>query len=699
MAMADAGIAGRQIFESMSPAMVVAFYGIAWGAMAIFAWGLWRRFTKYRSGQAVNIFDRLWTRVFSITQAMATHSTLRKRNGLIGCAHWLIFWGFIALFVGSLIIMVDEDILGTLSPTSQFWRGNFYKWYSLILDLFGLGFMLGLGIMAARRWIGRPFQLDYSRPDRKIEEYDRRPYAWDDQIFLWGLFFIGATGFVNEALRIAVNWPAFEIWSTVGWHLAKGFSALGLSSSGANELRPYVWWLHAVLALALIAYIPYSKGVHVVTGLVNLLLRNPLAGKRLPAISDDAAGAGYASLSDFSWKELLDLDACTKCGRCHAACPARAGGWPLSPRDVILELRENAERNLRPVTLLRERKSKAPDHQSGALGITAETLWSCTTCLACVETCPVGVEHVPLIVQMRRNLVEKGNMDRNLQGTLENFARCGNSFGAPESDRGKWAEDLDFKIDDARIRDVDFLWFVGDFASYDPNLRKVTQSVARVFRAAGLNFGILFDDEKNAGNDIRRVGEEGLFAYLSDHNSAVLAQAKFKRIVTTDPHSYNTLKHEYPNTWPILHYTELINDLIEDGRLTIRRRLEGRVTYHDPCHLSRYNDVTDAPRKILTALGLELVEMRRNRANSFCCGAGGGRIWMTDRGAAERPSEQRIKEALEIDGIKQFIVACPKDFTMYREAVKATRNEERLRVSDIIELVEEATLCTERIMV
>lgn len=690
--MADAGIAGRQIFESMSPAMIVAFYSVAWGAVAIFTWGLWRRFAKYRRGRTANIFDRLWTRVIFVTHAMATHSTLRKRNRFIGGAHWLIFWGFSVLFAGSLIIMIDEDIVGTFSSESRFWRGDFYKWYSLILDLFGVGFLLGLGAMAARRWIMRPFQLEYSRPDRKVEDYDRRPYAWDDQIFLWGLFFIGATGFVNEALRIAVNSPPFEVWSIVGWQLAKGFSALGLSSTGASELRPYVWWFHAVLALALIAYIPYSKGIHMIAGLVNLIFRDPLAGKRLPAVAESTARVGYAGLSDFSWKELLDLDACTKCGRCHAACPALAGGWPLSPRDVILELRESAEWEFGGNTLLHERRPQTASRRSNGLGLTPQTLWSCTTCLACVETCPVGIEHVPLIVQMRRNLVEEGNMDRNLQGTLENFARCGNSFGAPESDRGKWTEDLDFKIDDVRTSDVDFLWFVGDFASYDPNLRKVTQSVARVFQAAGLSFGILFDGERNAGNDIRRVGEEGLFAYLADHNSTVLAQARFKRIVTTDPHSYNTLKHEYPNTWSILHYTELISDLIEEGRLTIRRRLKRRVTYHDPCHLSRYNDVTDAPRKILTALGLDLVEMRRNRANSFCCGAGGGRIWMTSPGAAERPSEQRIKEALEIDGIERFIVACPKDFTMYREAVKATRNEERLRVSDIIELVEEATL-------
>ncbi len=217
------------------------------------------------------------------------------------------------------------------------------------------------------------------------------------------------------------------------------------------------------------------------------------------------------------------------------------------------------------------------------------------------------------------------------------------------------------------------------------------RSVARVFHAAGLDFGILYDGERNAGNDIRRVGEEGLFQYLCEHNSTLLSGLKFNTIVTTDPHSYNTLKHEYPEPgWTVRHYTEVISDLIADGRLTIKKKLEGRVTYHDPCHLSRYAQVTEPPRKILTALGLTPVEMTRNRANSFCCGGGGGRIWMTDTGAAERPSNQRIHEALEIDGIEQFVVACTKCFSMYREAVTATGTE--FQVKDVIELVEEATL-------
>jgi Fe-S oxidoreductase len=313
--------------------------------------------------------------------------------------------------------------------------------------------------------------------------------------------------------------------------------------------------------------------------------------------------------------------------------------------------------------------------------------------MACVEACPVGIEHVPLIVQMRRNLVEAGVMDTNLQGVLEKIGRYGNSFGQSERNRAKWTQGLPFKIKDARKEPVDLLWFVGDYASYDPSLQQITRSVAKVFHQAGVDYGLLYEGERNSGNDVRRAGEEGLYQALVEKNLASLAKAHFKEIVTTDPHSYNTLKHEYPEfdgAFKVRHYSEIIHELIKSGKLPLKKRLEAVVTYHDPCYLSRYTEVTEAPRAILQALGLQLAEMRRNRANSFCCGAGGGRIWMTDAVKAERPSEQRIKEALEIPGIKYFVVACPKDITMYRDAVKTTGNENRISVKDLIELIEEA---------
>jgi Fe-S oxidoreductase len=306
----------------------------------------------------------------------------------------------------------------------------------------------------------------------------------------------------------------------------------------------------------------------------------------------------------------------------------------------------------------------------------------------------VGISHVPLIVQLRRALVVDGTLDANLQGVLEKLGRYGNSFGQSERARARWTQGLPFTIKDARKEPVEHLWFVGDYASYDPALQGLTKGVARLFHAAGLDFGILYEGERNAGNDVRRVGEEGLFQVLAEKNLAVLGKARFQEIVTTDPHSYNTLRFEYPELggrYRVRHYTEVLRDCLRDGRLR-PARLEAVVTYHDPCYLSRYAEVTDAPREVLTALGLTLVEMRRHRGASFCCGAGGGRIWMGDTRVpgVPTPAEQRIAEALEIPGVTCFVVACPKDAAMYRDAVKTSGHEGRLEVKELGELVERA---------
>ena len=691
--MGDPLVPAREIFRHFPAFLVVAFYLISLAAAGVFAYGLWLRVRKYRSGRPAHRLDLLWARMLRAAAIIGAHSTLRKRDSFAGWAHALIFWGFAALFIGTLIIAVDQDFLRSAIPALQFWKGTFYLWNSLILDVMGVALLAGLCMMAMRRWrFGLP-QLDYSRPDRDPAEYSRLGYVRDDKIFLWGLVCIGVTGFLIEGLRICADRPEFEVWSVAGWWLADAFGALGLSPSAANRLHLYGWWLHALLALAFVAYLPYSKAIHMLVAMANLVFYDSLAGMRLPAIPEGALNMGYSGLPDFTWKELMDLDACTKCGRCHAACPARAGGLPLSPRDLILDLREHAEAMLGGRSWSHATQARGGDGALAAAVIRPEALWACTTCLACVEACPVGIEHVPLIVQMRRKLVEEGTLDRNLQRVLERLGQYGNSFGEAEANRAKWTQGLGFEIKDARKEPVDFLWFVGDFASYDPSLREITRGVARTFRRAGLDFGILYEGERNSGNDVRRIGEEGLYQLLVENNLSALAGAQFREIVTTDPHTYNTLKFEYPEFgghYRVRHYTEVIQELIESGRLRVQSRLDAIVTYHDPCYLSRYAQVTGAPRAILGALGLSLVEMGRNGANSFCCGAGGGRLWMTHAGTAKRPSEQRIKEALEIAGVKYFVVACPKDVTMYRDAVKTTGNEERLLVKDLIELVEEA---------
>lgn len=697
--MTETLIPAREVFRHFSSFSVGVFYAIAFFAMGVFAYGFWLRIQKYRRGRPAHRMAVLRKRVVSVLQTLAAHTTLKKRDSFAGGAHALIFWGFVTLFIGTLIIMADHDFLRAISPRLQFWKGAFYLWYSLTLDLMGVGFLVGLTMMGVRRWRFKPAQLDYSRPDRKPTEYDRTGYLRDDQLFLWGLLWIGVTGFVLEGLRISADRPPFEVWSVVGWQIANGLDLIGLSPKTASRAHLWTWWFHAILALAFVAYIPYSKAIHMLVDVVNLLFHDPMAGRRLPAVPEGAPSMGYESLTDFTWKELLDLDACTKCGRCHIACPARAAGMPLSPRDLILELREQAERTLGGQSWLHELSRRADRRSITGKVIKAETLWACTTCLACVEACPVGIEHVPLIVQMRRKLVEEGAMDANLQAVLEKISRYGNSLGQSERQRGKWVQGLPFKVKDLRKEPAEILWFVGDYASYDPSLQELTRATARVFHKAGLDFGILYDGERNSGNDVRRVGEEGLFEALVNKNLSVLQRCQFKAIVTTDPHSYNTLKNEYSeflppgsHTWQVFHYTELLARHLETGQLPITRRLDYRATYHDPCYLARYNAVTEAARRILRSLGIELVEMSRSRENTFCCAAGGGRLWMGDTRApgVATPSEQRIAEAIALGRVDLFVVACPKDVTMYRDAVKTSGQEGRIVVKELIELVEEA---------
>ena len=330
--------------------------------------------------------------------------------------------------------------------------------------------------------------------------------------------------------------------------------------------------------------------------------------------------------------------------------------------------------------------------------IRPETLWSCMQCMACVEICPVGIEHVPIINQMRRGLVERGEMDNQLQSTLETIYTSGNSFGEAKRKRARWAKELDFELKDARKEPVEYLWFVGDYASFDPRNQRITQALARILDHAGVDVGILYDAEKTAGNDVRRAGEEGLFTSLAEENIQAIEKCDFRTILTSDPHSFNTLRNEYPElgaSWDkddVLHHSQLLLRLLEEGSITPRKRLDYRVTYHDPCHLGRYNQVYEPPRDVMKALGIELVEMPRNRDNSFCCGAGGGRIWMKElkKENAQRPSENRIDEAVALGRIQYYTVACPKDVTMYEDAIKTSGHADDIELREISELVLEA---------
>jgi Fe-S oxidoreductase len=632
--------------------------------------------------------------------------------------HLAIFWGMVVLAVGTALATIDQDFANLLFDV-QVLRGVFYGIFKLALDVFGILLILGLALAAYRRYLVRPPRLQAVRAGVSL---------WDSFPLLAVLFLIAVSGFVIGGLRIAEGFqieaqvaaaggsaaklrvleqsglrehlhvgrqrqeaqlsriaaggPVFPAaaWAPVGYGLGKLLAALPLGE--IRLLHQLVWWLHGLLAFGFIVCIPYTKAFHLISSPANMLLRDPGPAGRLPVVME----SGVRTVRDYTCRQLLQVDACTWCGKCQDACPGYQSGFPLSPRNLVQAVDSQ---------LLRTPAKANGDCRSlhDSL-IKPEELWACCTCRACEEVCPVFVQHPRLIVDLRRHLVDQGKVDEGLQDALMNLQRYGNSFGQSARKRADWTKSLPFKFKDARKEEVEYLWFLGDYASYDQRAQEVTRALAHVLHMAGVDVGLLGEKEQNAGNDVRRIGEEGLYCLLREKNGKELAGAKFRKLLTTDPHTYNTLKNEYQDLTgkPVLHYTELLDELVCQGKLSLPRSLaDCAVTYHDPCYLGRFNGVYEAPRRILLALGAELREMPRNRRTSFCCGAGGGRIWMKDvPGIEERPAENRVKEALSLPGVQCLVVACPKDLVMFRDAVKTVGAEGRLRVADLAELVYEA---------
>ncbi len=665
----------RTTFAGLGAAEKALWYGLTVVSTAVFAWGCWRLIVRYRRGRAAGRPAVAWGRMLRV---VVTHSWIRRRSGWVGLMHAGVFYGFLVLLAGTMILAFDDHVARPLG--FGFWHGWFYRVYSLFLDVFGAALLTGVVFFALRRAWGRVARLDYARVDGRAVSAKRARYRLDDWVFLWSLLFLGATGFALEALRIAVDRPSFEVWAPLGFLLGNALRTLGLDAAGADTARAVLWWGHGVVALGVVAAIPFTKAMHMLTGPAGVGARERDVSRRLP----DAPETGYATLADLAPRHLLDLDACTKCGKCHDVCPARLGGMPLSPRDVILDLRE---------------ASAAGVAERLAGGVVAEeSLWSCMHCNACVEICPVGIEHVPVINLLRRALVEDGQMPSQLQMTLEAVHTSGNSFGEPRRKRARWAKDAGLALPDARKQAVDVLWWVGDYASFDPRNQRSSIALAELLQAAGVHVGIVHDAERTAGNDVRRAGEEGLFQMLAEQNIELLSGCEFGRILTSDPHTFNTLRNEYPALGAtfaadqVIHHTQLLCELLDTGRLAVERPLGLRGTFHDPCTLGRLNGIYDEPRRLIEASGVDLVEMPRNRDNSFCCGAGGGRIWMPDTAAqgSRRPAEQRIDEAVALDGVELFIVACPKDVAMYDDAIKTRGHEGAIELREITRLIHDA---------
>ncbi len=691
----------RPTFWQIGDVGKVLFYSLAVITIILLMVGIYLRIRTYSRGSTdpSDRLNALGRRIVGAAKIVLSNEKQFDRDLYGGIMHAFILWGFLTLLIGTTILGIDIDIIRPLYGESL-WVDDFYLSYAFVMDAMGLLFVVGVGMAIYRRYWKRNHRLW------------GRHTSWEDDVFIWLLFVIGVGGFLLRGIGIVGrDFPAHESVGFVGWFVARSLDFAGLTADQAIALYPIGWWSHAIIAFVFIAWIPYAKPLHMLTSFANVVTRDDDAGRRLPGVPADLDVTNAESIEDFTWKELLDQDACTKCGRCSAVCPAKASGRPLDPRDVILDLKRYRE----SVTSGGDERAIIAD---GGSVVDKSTMESCMACMACMDACPVDIEHLTSFTKMQRQLMDQGEVDPNVQDVLQGVMQRGNTFGEANTNRGDWADDLDIEVTDAREEPVEFLWYVGDFPSFDDRNKEVARSLAKLFEAADVDWGILFDDEQYDGNDIRRIGEEFLYVDLAGHHVETFEDCEFDTIVCTDPHSFNTIKNEYPEVdfaefaddpmmsfeydgdWnadggiEVKHWTQVVEELVQAGRLGLTgNELDYTVTYHDPCHLGRYNDEYEAPRQLIEATGCDLHEMPRNRENSFCCGGGGGGVWM-DFDDEPKPSEERLREALEdteaAQDIEKFVVACPQCTTMYEDGRKTGGFEDDIEVVDVAELLIEA---------
>jgi len=636
-----------------------AYYAILIIAIAIFAIGIKRNIDFVRSGQksSEERLDELGKRIKVMLKDSLALIRLYRREKKISVAHLFVLWGFIILLIDILLITVAYAFPELIRST--------YNFFKLSMTAGGILFTAGLLIMALNRYILRP-----SRFERK---YDAR----DDNIALLILLFAAIFGFVlKEFLR---------------------FSELADS-----YLVHIFWFAHAVLIAFFIAYIPYSKLMHIIAAPFSILTKS----NRHPGITrppqDREDYIGLVTRKDLTKRDLLSSLACMRCGRCQDICPAYNSKTSLSPMFLIQNLR-NIDKIMAGKAMMQkpyevkveedggtESKEGGENEEKRLLGtlLDMHAVWACTTCRACMEMCPVYIEQMDIIIEMRRGIIESGEAPPDIRDLLTNIQKQKNPWGEAKFKRDQWIKKAETNVKLAKDGDFEWLWFVGCAHSFDSRNIPITAKLAKILSDIGVNYAVLGREEGCCGNDVRRVGEEGLFQVLKEENIGIFEKYGVKKIIATSPHCYNALKNEYDG-YEVKFILEIIHDAIKNGKLKLRKEIKKKVTFHDPCYLGRYNGLYELPREILKAIpGIELVEMPRNRNRSFCCGAGGGNLVREYPGEL-RPNNLRAKEAAET-GAEILAVACPFCMIMLEDGVKSEKLEEKIKVLDIIELVYES---------
>lgn len=753
----DNSIAARKIFWNVpSVADQVVFYALFVISLIVFGWGLWAHLRLWKAGEPDSSRFSRWPERLAL---LWNYVFLRRgvnRETQPAIFHSLIFWGFLVLLFTTTMVFIDHD-LGW-----KIYHGYFYLGVTVFSDLFGLGFFIGILLAFHRRYIQKPDLLHNTRSD-----------------FLMLLFLVALIlqGFGLEGLRIRATNDPWGQYSPVGY--AVGLFFWSFSPGALQALHYGLWWFHSITVFTFIALLPYTKFLHLLTSPTNIFFKNidrPRGALIFPGnvevLLEQSANEedtnefaiGVSNITDLTWKQRLDLDSCTSCGRCQEVCPAYNSGKVLSPKWLILDTRnhllalhaqgletgaQHVRRNgnhLRngiknslnaldrwltkelflPTTVpapvdkddsitglsrggaLERTRANNPlvEHAAKEIGVCVEAslagevmeedvFWSCTTCGACVEVCPVGIEHVDLIMDVRRSRVLiDGKLPLESRSSLRAIETRGNPFG-PAQARFDWAKGLAVPLLHSGD-EVDVLYWVGCVSAYDKRKQNIARSMVKILNASGLRWGTLGSGETCSGDPARRLGEENLFQTLAKQNIETLSSIHFHTVVANCPHCFNTLKNEYPqlgNFSPskevrVLHHSHFIKEMLDSGKISLQDSIEKRLTFHDPCYLGRYNNTFDAPREILVQIGKkEIAEINPSREKGMCCGAGGGHFWM-DMKVGERVNVLRTNQIADTNA-EIVATGCPFCMQMLEDGVKLTDREGSLAVQDIAELVAE----------
>ncbi|NOU65010.1 4Fe-4S dicluster domain-containing protein [Paenibacillus sp. LMG 31461] len=653
--------------------------------LALYGFGrvVYHRYLYIQLGKSVDLKKEASLRLkgFAVQVFGQTKLLKDKKSGIM---HFVIFYGFIILQLGALDLIL-KGLIDRGLPVPG------YDYFTLMQEV-----TVGLIVLA----------MGYATYRRYIEKLKRLKRGWKPSIVVFFIMFLmlsvvisGGFERIREGLPASGFAPLTSVWAAL-------FD--GISTSAATVGFYAGWWMHLLILLSFLIYVPQSKHFHIITAPINILLRRTEPTGKLTSLNledEDAETFGVGKIEDFTQKQMLDFYSCVECGRCTSVCPANTTGKLLSPMHLITKLRDHLTEKGAAITS----KSPwvpamvfAPESQGNALEveliggvITEEELWACTTCRNCEDQCPVANDHVDKIIDMRRHLVlTQGSMPHDGQRALQNIERQGNPWGISRNDRVKWVKEVDPE-DELQVRTVkenptfEYLFFLGSMGAYDNRSRKITHAFVKLMKEAGISFAILGNEEKNSGDTPRRMGNEFLFQQLCADNIATFQKYKVKKIVTTCPHTYHTFKNEYPEfglTAEVFHHTELLDLWVKDGRLTPQYEVNERITYHDSCYLGRYNEVYEEPRNVLRAIpGVELVEQARSRENSMCCGAGGGMMWMEET-AGTRVNVARTEQLLSV---KPTVIssACPYCLTMVEDGTKLKEVEEKVKARDIAEIL------------